>query len=78
MSNLGEVLSKLVYLNVSQTAVWGRSPQLPEIMRSGAKPPAAGRFFKVFLRFFLEKNSYFSPIGSHFARVHSHLKELDF
>ena len=27
MSNLGDVLSKLVYSNVSQTGVWGRSPQ---------------------------------------------------
>ena len=24
------------------------------------------------------KKSYLSPIGSHFERVHSHLKELDF
>ena len=27
MSNLGDVLSKLVYSNVSQTGVWGQSPQ---------------------------------------------------
>ena len=27
MSNLGDVLRKLVYSNVSQTGVWGRSPQ---------------------------------------------------
>ena len=28
MSNLEDVLSKLVYSNVSQTGVWGRRPQL--------------------------------------------------
>ena len=39
----------------------------------GAKPPTAGRFLKVF-----GKKSYFNPIGSHFASVHSDLKELDF
>ena len=33
MSNLGDVFSKLVYLNVSKT---------------GAKPPAAGQFLLVF------------------------------
>ena len=60
MSNLGDVLGKLVYSNVSQTGVWGQSPQ------------PLGDLCK-----FLEK-SYFNPIGSHFARVHSHLKELDF
>ena len=27
MSNLGDVLSKLVYSNVSQTGVWGQSLQ---------------------------------------------------
>ena len=32
MSNLGDVLSKLVYLNVSQTGVWGQSPQPPVAM----------------------------------------------
>ena len=35
-----------------------------------AKPPAAGRF--------LGKTSSFNGIGSRFARVQSHLKELDF
>ena len=45
----------------------------------GAKPQAAGQSpqnmgdFCVF-----GKTSYFNPTGSHFARVHSHLKELDF
>ena len=36
------------------------------------KSPAAGQFLYVF-----GKKSYFIPIGSHFTRVHSHLKELD-
>ena len=27
MSNLGDVLRKLMYSNVSQTGVWGQSPQ---------------------------------------------------
>ena len=38
----------------------------------GAKPPAAGRFL------FFGQKSYFNLFGSHFARVQSHLKELDF
>ena len=74
MSNLGDVLRKLVYSNVSQTESLGAEP--PAAGGYGglrAKPPAAGRFLEVF-----EKKSYFNPIGSHFARVHSHLKELDF
>ena len=65
MSNLGDVLSKLVklvYSNVSQTRV-----------DVGAKHPAAGRFLYVF-----GKKSYFNAIGSHFAHVHTHLNELDF
>ena len=37
----------------------------------GPQPP--GDFCK-----FLKKKSLFNPIGSHFARVHSHFKELDF
>ena len=39
----------------------------------GAKPPAAGQFLLSFW-----KKSYLNPIGSHFARVQSHFKELDF
>ena len=74
MSNLGDVLRKLVYSNVSQTGVWGQSPQPPVAMGVwGQRPQLLGDFCK-----FLEKISYFNPIGSHFARVHSHLKELDF
>ena len=44
MSNLGDVLSKLVYSNVSQTGVWGRAPAAGGYGGLGAKPPAAGRF----------------------------------
>ena len=36
----------------------------------GAKLPAAGRFF--------EKQAILSAIGSHSARVQSHLKQLNF
>ena len=39
----------------------------------GAKPPAAGRFFVIFW-----KKNYFNTIGSHFARIQSHLKGPDF
>ena len=66
MSNLGDVLSKLVYSNVLPPAVGGYGGL-------GAKPPAAGRFLYVF-----GKKNYLNPIGSHFARVHRYLKELDF
>ena len=59
MFSLGDLLSKLVYSNVSQTGVWGQSPQPLVDLRFGEK-------------------SYFNPIGSHFVRVHSHLKKLDF
>ena len=38
-----------------------------------AEPQAAGRFFVIFW-----KKGYFNVIGSHFARVQSHLKDLDF
>ena len=38
-----------------------------------AKPPAVKRFLVIFW-----KKSYFNAIGSHFARVQSHLKALDF
>ena len=73
MSTLGDVLSELLYSNVSQTGTWGRSPQpLVAMGVWGQCPQPLGNFCK-----FLEKN-YFNPIGSHFARVQSHLKELDF
>ena len=60
MSNLGDVLSQLVYSNASQTG-------------SGAEAPSR---WAIFVRFW--EKSYFNPTGSHFARVHSHLKEVDF
>ena len=64
MSNLEDVLSKLVYSNEPQGGwPWG----------SGGKAPCR---WAIFERFW--KKSYFSPIGSHFAGVHTHLKELDF
>ena len=73
MSNLGDVLSKLVYSNVSQTEVWGRSPQPPVAMGVwGKSPQPLGDFL------FSEKKSYLNPIESHFARVQSHIKKLDF
>ena len=71
MSNLGDVLSKLVYSNVSQTGVWRRSPQPPVAMGVwGRSHQPLGDFF---VRFW--KKSYFNPIGTHFARFHSHLKK---
>ena len=75
MSNLGDVLSKLVYSNISVTDGGLRAEPTAAggYKGLGAKPPAAGRFLYVF-----GKKRYFNPIGSHFARVYSHLKELDF
>ena len=47
MSNLGDVLRKLVYSNVSQMGVWGRSPQ------------PLGDFCKIWKKMFvLEKNCF--------------------
>ena len=61
MSELEDVLSKLVYLKRVTEG-------------SGAEPTLAGGFgFVIFW-----KKSYFNAIESHFARVQSHLKELDF
>ena len=45
MSNLGDVLSELVYSNVSQTGVWGRSPQSPVAMGIWGKPPTRWGIF---------------------------------
>ena len=58
--------------NVSQTEVWGRNSQLPEAMGYG-RAPSRYAIFVIFL-----KKSYFNAIGPHFARVQSHLKEIDF
>ena len=54
MTNLGDVLSKLVYSNVSQTGVvWGQSPQPPVAMGVwGQSPQPLGDFCK-----FLEKKA---------------------
>ena len=47
ISNLGDVLSKLVYSDVSQTGVLGRSPQLPVAMGVwGQSPQSLGDFCK--------------------------------
>ena len=73
MSNLGNVLSNLVYSSLSQTGALGQSPQPPVAMRDWGKDPSR---WVIFVSFW--EKSYFNPIGSYFARVHSHLKELDF
>ena len=53
MSNFEDVLSKLVYSNVSQTGVWGRSPQPLVVMGVwGQTPEPLGDFCK-----FLEKKA---------------------
>ena len=47
MCNFGDVLSKQVYSNVSQTGVWGRSPQPPVVMGAwGQNPEPLGDFCK--------------------------------
>ena len=70
MSKLGDVLSKQVKLNRFKDGGLGaESPASGGYGGLGAKPPAAGKFW--------EKQSYFNAIGSHFARVQSHFKELD-
>ena len=58
--------------NASQTRVWRLRPQPPEVLGIW-EPPTAGQFFVIF-----EIKSYFNAIGSHFAHVQSHLKELEF
>ena len=40
MSNLVDLLRKLVYSNVSQTGVWGGAPRRRWLWRSGAKGKA--------------------------------------
>ena len=58
MSNLGDVLRKLEYSNVSQTGVWERSPQTPVAMGVwGQSPQPLGDFCKLWKKMFvLEKN----------------------
>ena len=53
--------------------IWGQAPAVGGNVGPGARSPAAGRFFVTFW-----KKNYFNAIGSHFARVQSHLKKLDF
>ena len=57
----------------SQTGIWGRSKAIRRKFSIWQSPQSLGNFCK-----FLERKSYFNAIGSHFARVHSHLKELVF
>ena len=53
MSNLEDVLSKLVYSNESQTGIWGRSPQPPMAMGVwGRSPQPLGNLWM-----FLEKKA---------------------
>ena len=66
MSNLVNVLSKLVQLEGFTHGGLGAEPPAAEGFRGlGAKPPAAGQFF---CNFFAIK-SYFNAIGLHFAYV---------
>ena len=75
ISNFGYVLRKLVYLKcITDGDLGAGSPAAGGFGGSGAKPPAVGRFFVIFLG----KKSYFNAIRSHFASVQSHLKALDF
>ena len=64
MSNLGDMLSKLVYSNVSQMGVWGRSLQPPVAMGFwGQSPQQLGNFCK-----FLEKTAILIPLD-HISHV---------
>ena len=51
----------------------GGVPSCRRLFGHGAKPTDAERFLVIFW-----KKSCFNAIGSHFALVQSHLKELDF
>ena len=64
MSDLGDVLSKLVYLNVSQMGVWGRSPQ-PQVAMG-----VWGQSFQPLCNFckFLEKKPILIPLD-HISHV---------
>ena len=52
----------------------GRVPSRRRLWGSGGKAPSRWAIFVSFWK----KKRYFNPIESHFARVQSHLKELDF
>ena len=67
-------MRKVVYLKRSTDGGLGVEPPAAKGFEGlGAKPPAVGRFF-----LFFGKNSYFNAIESHFARVQSYLKALNF
>ena len=58
MSNLGDWMSKLVYSNVSQTGVWGLSPQPAVVMEVWRQSPQLlGDFCK-----FLEQKAILIPL----------------
>ena len=70
MSNLGDMLSKLVYSNESQTGVWGRGPQppvAPEVW--GRSPQPLGDFCK-----FLEKIAILIPLD-HISHVFTSIRK---
>ena len=73
MSKLEDVLSKLVQLKRITERFGVELPAAEGYEGLWAKPQATERFFVIFW-----KKNYFNAIGSHFARVQSHLKELDF
>ena len=52
MPNLGDVLNKLLYSNVSQKGVWGRSPQPPAAMGVWGAAPSR---WAIFVRFWKKK-----------------------
>ena len=75
ISNFGDVLRKVVYLKrCTDGGLGAEPPAVRGFGGLGAKPTAVGRFFASFFG----KNSYFNAIESHFARVQSHLKALNF
>ena len=73
MSNLGNVEKDSVLKRITDGSLGAEPPAAGGYGDLGQSPQPLGDFCK-----FLEKKSYFNPIGSHFARVHSHLKELEF
>ena len=73
MSKVRDVLSKLLLLKrVTDGSLGAEPPAAGDYGDLGAKPSTAGQVFVVFW-----KKSYFNATGSHFARVQSHLEELE-
>ena len=71
MSNFGDVLRELLQTKrITDEGLGAESPVGGSFRGLGANPTAAGQFFEI--------KSDFNAIGSHFASVQSHLKELDF